>query len=260
MVAKKFLVIPVVLMLALPGCSDQTTVEPRMELQPASDVVTLRPIHDFLSNQGMHCFGDGAGGCELIDAPVPNFLCWCDPASGVMASFDYAALAEAWIQDASSGHLSCGTGCRGQVIEVPEPDGSARVSVVVEAKATLTWAEQGRPTPKRFGAKAVDVVAGAYPALGTARLEVEFSIPYPGAPLPDLMRLLYAPEPGQEVHVIKFHGQADGFVNGKAARLEVLQEGLSLSPAPGPMGSGLPALITLHVSRGRGAGPSQGVR
>jgi hypothetical protein len=241
MPAKLMLLLVLTVGLILTSCSDQTVVQPKTTLQPASDVVAVRPIRDFLVNQGTY-WGDGTGGCVLFHAPVQNFLCWCDAGTKVMASVDYAAVADQWIQCESGGQMSCGTNARGQILEASEPDGTARLSVIVETKGALSWAETGKGGQASFGAHAPDVLHGKDAAIGAARLEVEFSLPAPGLPIPDLVQLLYAPLPGQEVHSIKFYARAEGLLHGKPAILEVSQAGLS---NPVPQSDGIPAQVTI---------------
>ena len=233
------------------SCSDQKVTQPQATLQPASDALTLRPMRDFLANQGTYCLENVEGGCDFFHAPVANFLCWCDPAAGVMASVDYAAVADRWLQEQSAGGMSCGTGCRGQILESREPDGTARVYLILETKMALSWVEKGNGQ-QSFGHEAPEILQGkAAPIFGQSRLEAEFSLPYPGAPIPDLVQMLYAPVKGQEVYNIKFYASARGDYHGKPAILEVVQDGL-LNPSPGV--TGMPAQVTIKPIEHRGQG------
>lgn len=248
---KHCLLVAVVLSLALFACSEQNGTERQRVFEPAGDVVTLRPIHEFVQSQGTGCVPDGFGGCVAMEPPVPNYVCWCDPGAGLMASMDYATVAGHWIERESGGQVVCGADCRGRVLEVPQPDGSVRLSVIVETKSAITWAEKSNPRPIRFGNKPDRVLRGADPVLGYARLEVEFTMASAGEPLPDLMNLLYAPAPGQQVKSIKFHGKAIGIYHGKRAVLEITQQGLPLSQIPASPLAGIPARITLTKERNR---------
>jgi hypothetical protein len=68
------------------------------------------------------------------------------------------------------------------------------------------------------------VVAGARAATGKASLDVTFMNPAPGAPFPDLVQLLNAPQPGQLPLKFKFQSKACGLTaDGRPARLEVRQ-------------------------------------
>ena len=228
------------------GCSQEPVSEPQPVFSTAEAGIGTRPVHDFIVNQGTYCSPDGSGGCALIAAPVPNYLCWCDPGTGWKVSLDYAAVAESWLHQESSGALSCGTECRGQVIEIPQPDGSARVSVQLQTRKALTWADKEKPSGLQLGTRADAVLRGKIPTLGQAKLELEFSIPTPGAPLPDLMQLLYDPAPGQQLHRIAFLGSAEGILRGKPVRLTIVQTGFTpvgLEDMP----TGLPASVSLET-------------
>ena len=243
MPAKLLLLVVLAFGLILTSCSDQTVVQPQTTLQPASDAVAIRPIRDFVVTQGTYCLGDGMGGCVLFHAPVQNFLCWCDAGTKVMASVDYAGVSDQWLQCESSGQMSCGTHSRGQILEATQPDGTARLSVIVETKGAMFWAETGKGGQATFGEHAPDVLLGKEAVTGESRLELEFTLPAPGLPIPDLVQMLYAPLPGQEVHTVKFYARAEGLLHGKPAILEVSQTGLS---NPLPLPEGIPAQVKLE--------------
>jgi hypothetical protein len=61
-----------------------------------------------------------------------------------------------------------------------------------------------------FGHRAPDVLAGADAALGDSLFQISFINTAPGAPLPDLMQLFFAPAPGQQLHQYVFHASASG--------------------------------------------------
>ena len=61
---------------------------------PAAAAGNQRPIEDFIDSQGEYCIDDGMGGCFLIVPPVANFIGWSDPTAMLLASFDYAGLAD----------------------------------------------------------------------------------------------------------------------------------------------------------------------
>jgi len=245
--AKNCLLIIVLASLVVVGCTREQAYEPQPVFATAGMDFAQRPVRDFLINQGTYCVPDGTGGCGLIHPPTPNYLCWCDDQTGWMASLDYAAVAENWLHLESSGTLSCGTQCLGQVIEVPQPDGTARVSVILQTKGAMTWAEKEKPAGMDLGVTPDAVLRGKSPTLGIAKLELEFGIPYPGAPLPDLMQLIYDPAAGQELYRIAFHGQAQGTLRGKATLMTVREEGLSPGIPTSAMAGGLPAEVTLTV-------------
>src|SRR5262249_25335776 len=112
-----------------------------------------RPITDFLSRQGKYCLQQDAsgnfdcsashyvddttsGGCFLFLPPVANYTGWFDP-KGTSCSFDYAGLADA----ALGGQL--GTVADGTINEIPQPDGSAIVKVLLHTRNALAFAVQG---------------------------------------------------------------------------------------------------------------------
>src|SRR5262249_6285166 len=82
----------------------------------------------------------------------------------------------------------------------PLADGRALVTVDLNADNAMAWAfdfsnvDPSSPspfntTPLAFGARVLDIVHGAAPALGNLHFHVEFVNAYPGAPLPDLVAL-----------------------------------------------------------------------
>jgi hypothetical protein len=123
----------------------------------------------------------------------------------------------------------------GAVRERLAPDGRAEVRVKIEARNALSWAvrvediDPNDPlpflnTPLAFGSRAQDVVLGARAAVGKASLDVTFMNPGPGAPFPDLVQLLNAPQPGQLPLRFKFQSKACGLLpDGRPALLGVRQ-------------------------------------
>lgn len=169
-----------------------------------------RPIQEFVDAQGTYCIDDGAGGCFIFEPPLPNFLGQNDPVRDLAASVDYAGFAEEYLM-ANSGP-SLGTKISGKVIEQPRSDGRAKVFVLLKTKNALTWVQGGADFsgPLLFGNKVLDVMAGAEPALCNSTWKIEFINTAPGAPLPDLIQLLFAPEPGQELLAIHSTCNAKG--------------------------------------------------
>ncbi|MHC4140440.1 MAG: hypothetical protein ACYSUF_00700 [Planctomycetota bacterium] len=172
-----------------------------------------RPIEDFLDMQGTFCLPDGMGGCFLFVPPVENFVGLSDPALGLFASIDYAGLADQWIRNETGGEVSFSTGFSGAVTEIPLPDGRAEVFVRLHTTNALTWAIEGDDltgAPTIFGNRAPDVLEGADAALGNSLLRVKFINTAPGAPLPDLLQLLFLPEPEQETLFLTVVATAEG--------------------------------------------------
>lgn len=204
-----------------------------------------RPIEDFVSAQGTFCIDDGQGGCILFVPPVANFIGWVDPAEEISASVDYAGLADAFADGAF------GTETTGTVTERPLKDGRAEIHVKLHTKNALSWAVDGFDFngPLLFGHRAPDVLDGEEPALGESLLHVKFINTAPGAPLPDLIQLFVAPEPGQEIVFLSFYARADGpLADGTPGRVQVVQTGLFMTAFKGATADGFPAeRINLNV-------------
>lgn len=146
-----------------------------------------RSLDEFLAAQGTYDFGPY--GVPFLP-PVPNFIGWTDPQLGWAISVDYAGLA-----DATCGGIA-GTTFRGEVKETPLPDGRALVSVELETANAITFVTDGSDPndPVLFGEPWIndggDCLFAEPPALGESELKVSFTIPYPGAPLPDFYALV----------------------------------------------------------------------
>lgn len=176
----------------------------------AATASTHRPIAEFVAAQGTYCIDDGAGGCYIFEAPLPNFLGQSDPARDLAASVDYAGFAETYL--VTHGGDSLGTKTSGYIVERSLSDGRANVHVVLRTKNALTWVEAGADFsgPLLFGNKVVDVLAGAPPALCLSIWDIRFINTAPGAPMPDMMQLIFAPESGQEIISIRASCTAKG--------------------------------------------------
>lgn len=189
-----------------------------------------RPISDFLTRQGTYCLDDGSGGCLLFVPPAGNFLGWSDPKTAYFTAFDYAGIANAYVGGAF------GTTMSGTVDERPLPDGRAEVSVVLQTRNALAWASSAAndfPGPILFGHLLSEVLAGAEPVLGSCTLQVRFINTAPGAPLPDLIQLLFVPEASQALEFLAFSAEARGGLRaafgvpeGTAGVLQTRQSGL----------------------------------
>jgi len=232
----------------------------------AQGATTIRPIKDFVDAQGTFCIDDGSGGCFLFVPPVANFIGWdtlqeVPPQKGNVqpvrcASVDYAGLANAKIEGLSGGTISFGTTTDGTVTERLLSDGRAEVSVRLHTKNALTWVAGGGDNdtcdfatdPLVFGYRVPDVLGGADASLGESFLQVKFINTAPGAPLPDLEQLIFAPEPGQEFpSFISFTARADGTLrenfgvpDGTPGRAEVTQTGLFMTKFKGATGDAFP--------------------
>lgn len=192
----------------------------------AASSAEQRPIEDFVSAQGTFCIDDGQGGCFLIVPPIANFIGWTDPAEVISASVDYAGLADDWAGGAF------GTQMTGSVTERPLADGRAEVHVRLHTSNALSWAVDGFDFngPLLFGNRAPDVLSGMEAALGDSLLHVKFINTAPGDPLPDLIQLVFFPQPGQELLFLSFQASAFGpRSDGTPGGLKVIQTGLFLN-------------------------------
>jgi hypothetical protein len=141
----------------------------------------------------------------------------------------------------------------GSVTERPLADGRAEVHVRLHTSNALTWVAEGDFNgPLLFGRRLAacgEQPPGTEAALGSSLLHVTFINTAPGAPLPDLIQLLYFPEEGQETIKLSFHGQAGGsLADGTPGRVEVTQTGLFMTAWKGATADGFPAeRINLHA-------------
>lgn len=213
-----------------------------------------RPIEEFVAAQGTYCIGQEPN-CWLIVPPVKNFVGFSSP--DYCASVDYAGLAiAAWDEP-------FGTTTSGSVTERPLADGRAEVNVRLHTKNALTWvieAEEGGGCDYAngsllFGQRYSEESEGwGNAALGESLLQVKFINTAPGAPLPDLIQLIFFTEPGQELQFISFMAQADGTLreaygvpDGTPGRAQVTQTGMT-KPWLEPGGLFFPVeLVNLHV-------------
>ncbi len=253
--------------LAIVSCENQTPTG--SESSSKSQVgdfdflqATPRPIEEFVNAQGTFCLDDGMGGCFLFVPPVENFFGWGDPAKVIGAAFDYAGLADKAVTALSGGTVSFGTTTSGSVSERPLADGRAEVHVILHTKNAMTFGigalNDFNTDPLTFGHRAADILAGADAALGSGTFHIKFINTAPGAPLPDLLQLAFAPEAGQEFVMLSIYFRAfgtlrpaSGHPDGTPGRLTCTQTGLFFSGFHGAVGDGFPAeSINLQVVGG----------
>ncbi len=161
-----------------------------------------RPLEDFLSRQGTYV----PPGFESWPAWT-FFYGWLGPDVPYSFAFDYAGVASRWLEENSG--LSFGATFNGFINEKALPDGSAEVTILVQARNALTWANavQGNPTetPILFGYRPNDIAQGAPATLGSCTLQVKLINPLGvGQPLPDLE------SPDYQLLFLAFVGQAQG--------------------------------------------------
>jgi hypothetical protein len=211
----------------------------------------VRPIEDFVLTQGTFCFDFGSG-CHLFVPPVQNFIGWSDPTHCVLASFDYAGLADAWITDATAGAITFNTTFDGSVVERPLPDGRALLHVTLRTRNALAWAVENCAgsfnVPLIYGARVTDVMLGAQPVLGDIHMTLTLTNTAPGDPIPDLIQLLVVPATGQELLAVSVVASAgEPFASGGSGQLQTVQRGLFFTPSGSPNWDLFPAeRITLR--------------
>lgn len=211
-----------------------------------AEATTLRPIEDFVSQQGTYCIDDGSEGCYLFVPPAPNYVAWSDSSSAPPTRqvwVDYAGLANEYIK--TEGETDLGTKIDGSINERMLSNGR-EVMVQLHTTNALTFvtkvAEPGiNNWPLLFGFRGAEVdltkpsvLNGATPALGDSYLKVVFTDTNSvGAPMPDLVQLLYLPEEEQKLKYISFNAKANGELradfgvpDGTSGRATIIQIGL----------------------------------
>ncbi len=134
---------------------------------------TSRPISDFMN--GQHAFG------------TYYFVVWQDPTTHRLLAIDYAGKMNQYI--VAHGGTDLGTTISGTILERPLKDGKAEVTVMLHIDKGLTYAfENGVEV---FGHSAVQVVHGGDPALGSINYHFKFINSAPGAPIPDLVDIIF---------------------------------------------------------------------
>ena len=234
-----------------------------------------RPLSDFLSAQGTFCqdvLGDGT--CYLFNPPVPNFLGFSNDTDtnndGVpdkpqwFAGVDYAGLANGYFGDLFDTRLS------GSVFERPLADGRAEVTVTLRATGANGWVipfdlsgdvlAQIAGATTVFGHRPEDVARGAEPAIGDSWLHTVFINGSQGAPLPDILQVVFGPGPDQELESLHFLWRGAGPLTalfgvpeGFPGRCTIQQDGVLTAGASYRLvgGDGFPAELIDLVATGR---------
>jgi hypothetical protein len=220
-----------------------------------------RPLTDFLNAQGQ---------TTCYTYPVKATVGWV---SGVgktngnanvtpfrFALIDYAGLQAKYLLDHK---IDLGTTISGTVTERPLSNGKALVSVELHTQNALGWAfdwdpSNGPPNPVvntqslAIGARVPDIILQGrqIAALGDSEFHIQFEIPYPGAPLPDLVAafagdpacpssLFPVPFAFGDIDFLAIRASIKGTLPGGApAMMTVLQTGLT-NPAVGQKGGPL---------------------
>jgi hypothetical protein len=166
-----------------------------------------RPFSDWLDAQ--QAVLDPSVAVEL--GPIS----WYEPASGENIMADMDGRVAAWVT--ANGGSAVAPIITGTVIERVLPDGRAevRVNLTFRNAITYVWLDLNDfadfPNgPELFGYRASEIADGASATLGDGSFRITFLQPEPGAPLPELAQLAFAPTEGQEIISVAFHAQALG--------------------------------------------------
>jgi hypothetical protein len=183
-----------------------------------SFAATQRPIQQFVAAQTSQLF-------------------WFDPETGHSIFTDYSG------RNNSQFQLGLGTTTDGTITERSLPDGRARVHVVLHTRSALTTGGFNFNAAGVFGHSVGQVLGGADAALGDSLLTVDFINTAPGAAMPNLISLIFNPQPGQVVEKLLFVVNADGTLraafgvpDGTPGSAHTTQRGLFTVP-----GEGIPA-------------------
>ena len=225
-----------------------------------------RPFSDFLQAQGSTtCF----------TPPAPAQLGWATGPNKTngnanltpprFALIDYTGVEAKYLLNTYG--INLGTTVSGNVTERPLADGHAHVAVDLFAHNAMAWAFNIDPsitvdpfnsTPLAFGARVLDIVHGATPALGDVHLRLEFVNQAPGAPLPDLVAanadpllcpvgLFAVPLSWNNIDFLSLQASITGKLHapnwpeGTPGRLDVVQIGMPSSPkGSGPLSDAFP--------------------
>ena len=147
---------------------------------------------------------------QAVQRPIQDFINaqtsttpWIEPATGNQIFVDYANKTN------TAFNLGLPTSFKGKVTEQPMADGRARVHVTLHTQNAYTTASQGG-VGFVFGSSVGEIIGGADAGLGDSVLTVDFINTAPGAALPNLINLIFAPLPGQEVQKVTFEATAKG--------------------------------------------------
>ena len=230
---------------------------------------TTRPISDFLSAQGTFCLPRTVFGLPIPPAcytyppftftllpsayqsapqntspGIPAFVIWSQKLpTQPCVSVDYAGLENEFLQEFYN--VSLGTTTDGTITERPLANGTAEVTVLLHTQNALTFVVEGSTVgcdfenldnKVLFGYPPADIGSTQNPSMASLAdsfLKVVFTNNAPGAPLPDMEQLFFAPLPGEELRFVSFHVQATGSLrapfgvaDGTPGRAEVAQTGL----------------------------------
>ena len=219
--AMKLAMLGMALMLGTTGCENDpagpeaTTGTNELDrLVPPVPGVIQRPIQDFLIRQGTYCFKDGDV-CRQLAPPVANLLSFASEEQGFIVSVDYAALTSDYLYRQTGGRISLPTNIQGRIIEkvLPNKQGSL-VTIELTGSGVATYATRRdlQNVPLVFGRNVPEIIGGEPAALADISMRIVYRSAMSGAPIPDLVGLVAAPEPGQQLMSIGIHAEADGLM------------------------------------------------
>jgi hypothetical protein len=239
-----------------------TTCRPRLEaLEDRWCPSSQRPIADFLSQQGTtSAFNFGVPG-------LPDEFGWSNSTTAILAGNGRFARIDYTGQDTAFLGLKLGTTTSGTVSERPLSDGRAEDTVNLHTHNAFAWATTFLPDGTNgdllFGYPPAQLQANPrlQPPLADSDLHVVVTIPTPGAPLPDLVALVYSGgfPPGYALDSISFHATATGTTpTGQQATLVVSETALFGKPETFGDGGFTAEVVDVHIHGGsphlRGSG------
>ncbi len=209
---------------------------------------TSRSLAEFLAAQGS---------TSGFIPPLPDFIGWTNNNPQTMfASVDYAGVVAGYLL--AHGGPDLGTQVDGTVMERPLADGRAEVTVNLHVTNALTWVIALPPfdiatDPLLFGCRGTDLLAdpSIVPTVSNCQMKAVFTNTAPGAPLPDLIPVLFGfGMPGQEAVAILVNASgagtlhaASGFGEGTPGRFNLINTGVFHASGKGGTADGFPAEV-----------------
>lgn len=173
---------------------------------------SVRPIQQFIDMQGTFCAPDASGSCASYMGHTDNYLAWFDESQNRSVAIDYAGIASRWLA-ARSGRM-VGTTLDGNIVEQALPDGRARVTIDLKGFNVMSYMvkEAFLADGSVVFGKRVDQLfdPSVEPALGNISMRIVFINSAMGAPIPDLIQLIRAPQGGQLLESISMSYDGKG--------------------------------------------------
>jgi len=200
--------------------------------------VLMRPINEFVSSQGTYCIDNGSGECQLYAKPVANHIAFFEPNKRKIMMVDYAGTTNAFLRDKAGRDF--GTTFSGDIREERMDDGRARVTVHLLSSQAIAYVLNGDDlmnSPTFIGTRPIDMMNPE--TKGEATGNVDMTITYinmgPGMPIPDLLQLMRAPQPGQQLLDAQFAFKGTGMnrVSGQTTSFVITQNGPIMPAMPG---------------------------